>query len=738
MVVFNPEVRPTNDPNYMGFSKPISDVPGNQGFETALKGAGNVLGQAINVADYLTKKGLSDELYEKVTTRREAENKSLQTIKDALPAATVGVEDQQVAGDLSKAPVMAYDDEAADGKLKVLEENLGPINKVPPELNSLPGKVSAIKDARENGKLSPTRYYADLEKISTEMRARYPGYREYIDKQMESIAGVDPANARMKSLMGDINASISSLNSQNNRVVSWARQHLGIPGMPREIEKFMNGQISEIDIYKFAAPRMALEDKWKLKRLAREDAAGDSAEDARIASEDVTKLINQEVNFGLDNINLSQGLRSFKDVQEAFVKHQSGQLKFSDEAWQQMGQSVTAFKQSEAARIRAKLYERGPDGKSFADRIGSPKAVNDLINQSLSSYDDLSSAIFAKDSGAAFSAANLAKAKINDTEYGLLNDTTIGERLLIGATIRKLGGDHVWGEYFKRTMMPADAKNPNFGEYVRTQVGRWIAQPDARKLSTVSSSIEDIKARDRANGTNYAPQAIKNYVENIAILEGPVTPENREAKLNLARAFFDPSNRNLLSQIKPDSQDPITGKMVPGKLWMFQKLTNDRVAETIFTLGDDQLKNNYTNLVREWFGLQIYNREINDLNKIDSTAFGTKIGYDTKSHQFTLTSDKKFRPGEDTSSSREFVNRHTARAQGIINRINMGLQNVSVLAKHTGEDVDAYLLSLMIGMGFNPARLEGNGLPEQIANAIYTAKARELLGNKSNKEDKTK
>jgi len=275
MAVFNPKLNPTGDPSYLTYSRPI-DVPetikptgqaGNQilpkgaqyegpkyeglkhADETGLyagraegiraEGAGELIKNSVMVAD-LALKG-ADATYRDVIHEGVYEGAS--AIRDEYLSNL-----QKTASSLQKGAKVAdasggVTPKTAGEALDIIAQ--GPAEAVPPELESLPHSVGGLTSARANNKLSSTDYYARLDTLARGFRARYPGYKSYIDSEISKVTGVDPANARVKSLIQDINASVSASAGAANKETQYLLSKADdVPGVGAIYMKVKSGEWS--------------------------------------------------------------------------------------------------------------------------------------------------------------------------------------------------------------------------------------------------------------------------------------------------------------------------------------------------------------------------------------------------------------------------------------------------------------------------------------------------------------
>lgn len=177
MANFNPGLQPTADPDYersVGNVNLINAEAQNKSVDSAKWDAFfKSVSKGISLAD----KAVASSAKEEVQAGYEGLNQ-----KYGLDA------DSTLQGEVPVSPSAVAQDQ-------------------PPrsEQNRIASDLKRAQAAYDQGKFSYSRYYAELENIMKGVKSRYPGYSDIIDKQVESITGVTPANALAKARMSEFN-----------------------------------------------------------------------------------------------------------------------------------------------------------------------------------------------------------------------------------------------------------------------------------------------------------------------------------------------------------------------------------------------------------------------------------------------------------------------------------------------------------------------------------------------------
>jgi muramidase (phage lysozyme) len=96
---------------------------------------------------------------------------------------------------------------------------------IPAELAQSGSAMKSLQTALEQGKISDTYYYGQLTALTKKMRAKYPGYEEYVDETIQGITGVRPANAYRNALLQDIADEQNSASDEAKFARQWEKEN---------------------------------------------------------------------------------------------------------------------------------------------------------------------------------------------------------------------------------------------------------------------------------------------------------------------------------------------------------------------------------------------------------------------------------------------------------------------------------------------------------------------------------
>ena len=758
MAPVNPSLNPSNDPNFLSYSRGIS-VPdtmkpqgqadasvqaqgarfqgpqyegakyeGNKHVDTsgqyagqaaayagqaqgiAAKASGELIadlaGEAVLIAkgvDTVIKDDIDNTTYQAVDREREGFKASLQAAAGVKP---------------TKMDVLSADDQA----------------NIPAEVESVGQTVGNLSAAREGGKISATAYYARLDSVASSIRARYPGYREYIDKEISKVSGVDPANAYIKSLMGDINRAQAASAGAQNKTVSMLNSAIkeGIPGAWAVKDRFLNGKMNSTGVDKWINENQSIEYNLKLRASVRADNKGTQEEQDRTATQDAYFEGTTKGYQAFNTITL--GADTTKKISDFVTEVQSGKATASDEQMTQLAPIIMAAKQQAMDSMLqgwSKKEGDGPDARSMIQKLGGPAKARQLADDSTKMFDKVYDAINSKDYGAAFSHMRANEAIRKDADYGLLNDPDLKGYTRLMSAMEK------YPEYAKKFFQYGLTKDMDakFATKFNKDSAELQSQPDFRITgvpTTIGKKLNELTTKGVRSESPEGKKINAALVNLPTLIGDKSTPD--EFKVGLIHGAF--SDNTAINQVVRDGRDPVTGRPIPGKFSVFQSWTSPEVTKEIIRLDAQDPSQNlwpkYKNWAENTFQNQLFRQEALDLNTFQLSP-DMKISYDDTNHHFKLDFGKNVGVndyGPQLPKQGQLfptpVDRAAAlRAQDSIERLNKGIDSISNIAKAGNDDVDSYVLKSLISMGFDPTVTNPKGIPQHMVQAIMTARKKE-------------
>lgn len=716
MAPFNPKINPTNDPNYGGTSRPI-DIPDNirprgvevnqimpegpkQGDTSAeyagkaaaagmqaegagLQGFGELFKNITGIGDFTAKAGISmvkkdieDKVYNVADRERLAYTQALEQIKSG-----VGVKNILTAGTENDTPV-------------------------PDEIGNLPETLSTLTGARDSGKISGTYYMGRLLAEAKSLRAQYPGFREEIDQQFAKVTGVNPANAYIHSLVSDINKAASSTSSQRNKTITYIQNHLKYPNGEDTMTKYKAGQMSEDDVYRWAAPyeqqtfrlndrALKLNDK-KLTREERQVSAGEAFDDGAGVT----------VSRSVDTLLGKMGLDSGKAVADLDSQTKAGAI--PAQRWAEIGQEVG----NHIAVLKTQILADS-DRYGITPLIGGKAEAVKRADAALTALDAIKDRVYNKDSGGIYAAAQYIKGLQDQDTKDLLTNSKVGPYFRQVAVQKQIGGEQ-WLQKFNLGVLQTDVPEKYKSYYdgwARSITGQGSTTP-----VTMNDFIEEVKSKGIAS-TKLNKEVI-NMVDHIT---KPDTPD--AVKINVATAAFSPENRGMISKLNVDGEKDAKGNALRGQNATFQKYTSPEVTKEMFRLGQSkpEVWTNYVDWVKTTLATELMPREIKSLSQIPKDS-GVKIGWDGDNKRFipidTRSPEEQATAAKMRGGNPRPENSYYGTIEKMTNRMNSNLYNFKRVAESSGQDVDAFVLKTIAEAGGPEALRDVQGIPFNIMRDI--------------------
>lgn len=727
MSIFNPQLPDTRDPNYLGYSKSISqpNFAGDTSAGIAIGGIGDLIGKGLQATDKVVQTGIGDQLNASIDSVREAYRKDLDAADTALKQRT-----QLASADPNAIYTTGTQADTTVGletpPLNILPKAESPL---PKDLSSLTASLSTLGDARANNKLSETAYYGRLDAMAKDFRSRFPGYRDWIDDRIQHITGVNPANAYIKSVIGDINAATSASNKQQEHFETFVRTHikeLGGQG-PGLIAAVRAGLISDVQGYAEAQKNLVYEHSLDLQVKKSAALKADNAMRESYADSLTSFYGSGEVAKSMNAFMISMGKGDPQKFSQFMLDYNLGKIT-PDSAQSQQLQSMILGERNRMYNVMKEWfytpYKDDPK-RSPAIDLGSDAKVEEKLKSFLNPYDMAADQFGNKQHGQAYFTARMTEAERDADVMSIRHNKDYGPPLRILSTVNKEGGPNVAASWMTRIIGLGRFKPSEAGALV-TQFGEMANSPEYRRFLPPREdgtpgvmTPNDALKNGRRSGSNIDqnPAYVKAIAEQPAAVITSTDPQITDAiKIGYAQGAFAPENNGFLKNFDRDVINPNTGLRTTGRNWVFQKWTDDATAREMWRLGqkDPQVWRDYIGWSSRNFQSDIFNEEINDLKSIAANP-NMRIIYNDKNNTFKLETGLNanpltgkvtrppFNPGTEASQYYSATNQaDIQRANASIDRLNLGLSGMANIYTASGLDqaaVKAYTLNLLMTSG---------------------------------------
>lgn len=691
MAVFNPSPPQTNDPNWLNWSKPISQPDANKSTAYLLQGSGELIEGGLKAADTLVKQKIESDVSQDVITQRDAYTLALQTAENQ-----VGAPKDSLTGD-TKSP------------------------DVPNDLKSFPSAINAFAGARANGRLSETYYYGRLDAIAKDYRSRFPGYRDYIDKTISEITGVTPANAYIKSILGDINAATTKGQQELEHVLTDLRKASN-EGMPQADEMYALIRATG-DVQRgvnFLNQQNARKYQIAQRTEERNDETGTLTDRKRAAEAEADLISNSLEADHWDKIKMGNGVNSAKDINDFLLSGKAIDSATAQRLAIQMHASRAMYEES----LRAKFFRIDPTTqRSLALDLGGPDVANKTIKERLARWDTTADLIGNEKFGLAEATQRITKSIIDQAQYGLVSNKDLGPWMANLAAMQKISPQYV--EKFFAQLLAADI-DQLYKPYISAQVAKLVAQPDYANTGIVNT-FKKVMEETQAKGID-APKTYEQYIKLMETITDPTA--ETQYKKQIALATFHEQNVGMLNQFKDDTV--VQGRRIPGKFSVYNRLGTDDFVKSMKGLNDETSWGNYMSWMGKSFG-DLNSQEIQNLNKVqashylyvtwnsDANRWGLhQVGDLTKTDLLLIS---QFVPRVETSRANPAAAEEVAVIKQSLNKLNGSIKTLSRVVTADGGEPNAVILQHMInaGLTIDPNKAP-QGIPDQMIRAMIKSR----------------
>jgi hypothetical protein len=697
MAKFNPDVPQPNDPNYLSYSRGIE---ADKSLGTLFSGVGNLFEGAVKGGVKLLESGISEELRNRIHPLRDQHEAGIEATRDAV----TGLQGKTAQMRATQALLPGQTDET------------------PPPIEGMSQRVRALEGARANGKVSETYYMGSLNQIAKEFRARYPGFREYVDKEIKEITGRDPANAYVASMIADINAYTTGRDKDLDRINTFMKQNIELPDMDKVIAARNNGLVDDNYVYQYVNRNRVgdfqhkkFEQEIQQRKMSRGEAAHFAGIDS--GNEAVKIATNKFNNLTVDIFGTDQ------KIEEIARDALTGKKKYTDAQWQGIGEGVGRARKQAEIEIGEFLNRpvKGPDGRITSRRqlMGEEK-TKELITGAMQQWQLVQDAITNKDGGLAYHHATQVQKIEGDEQYNLLHNKTLGGIARLSAAV---GKNPVFQQAI--TEKAIDSRLPSHLKGYVDEVNKRIG---TQQGATPGNPVTLKDSMDRLNRTaeenprmqnDPAVEKARNEILMIPLMI-PNPQIEDEAKVNIINGAFDPKNKGILDNIVRDYTKD--GKSISGRFMAFKRMASADIGAEVMRLDKLYPQHNLAQKYTDWTETTFRSLVTKELADFDSIVASQhhEVSWDDKNHRFDIRFKRPEGAFEGGLGSRDRENFMSARAA--INRLNLSLEPMKSVAEVSGRNVDAYLLDTLVSAR-NTGKLEGvSNLPQFLMNAVMASK----------------
>lgn len=677
MADFNPSIQDVQPPEFLRYFKSIETPEVDKSKAIAIKGVGDIAEQAITSADEVEKihaEHLGRDLGEQETTN------FLGTTLDSLIAKT--------------------DKDVPEG--------------VQNGLNSI-GNLQSGKDH-----MSELEYRKNLYVKAKQLRDANPGYRDYIDKGVAKVTGINPtANEYITSLLSDLNRNLEQKNKGKEKALNEAYTQLAAPGMADNIASYQRGEHDDNWLNHKTAEAGSFQYQAKQKEAAFKMFEGDrstsQAKAVDLINDYATGYTSQTLNGTIVSMGLNEG--KLKDLVD---KQSRGEdLGLSDDQWKQAAVYLESQKRAMQSHYDSKFTSMvGPDGRSV--KVTAGDKYDSSIRQGSSQIDGYLDAIKSKDLGFMTRQRDAVEGIKSGDAYSIYTkNADISQQIRFLSAVRSTMGDQSTAALVG--IMGADFRNKITDKTsVENLVGSMVVPGGFKGVDNISKAYQAASNEGNAADRNVVVTAPTQIVPN------PEVPD--PAKLQALKYTFNPSSEDLLSKVAADGKT-LDGKDIRGRHAVFSDYAKPAMVAEVNRLSSQygsQYKDSYVKTMETWFAKDLFGRDVNELATMQKEP-GVVLKWHDDGHvpYFEIARGKN---GNLQNMQRPDIELPRLNYQDIdpvrfqnmqraINRLNGGIASMSNVYANTGEQMSGKILTLLSNSGVDMSKSNVN-IPYNLLTAV--------------------
>ncbi len=636
MAIFNPQ-NPTEPENRMNYSQGYKP---DLSTATLIEDSGKLMSLGVAVTDEAIKKGIKEEARAAVEPVRDSATSYLETKQYEIPSeVTQGI-----------------------------------------------SKLGAMTEAKASGRLNESHYWNLLDAKARELRARHPGYKDYVDERIASLAGANPANRLVQELFQEAKAGQGSAQKEYDWMFKQAVELGVVPDYAEQASKGTPYTYAELTskVTKRRADIAYIQltrDQLQLKHAKKADTEDDNIQ---AASKEIQTYMTD---FVYNATGPESKLQEMLKTANATAGANGGN--YSPEELTRISAAVNQAKMAYTSHVNKVMTAPFKDGSSYYTRI--PKAADreNLLNQGLDYFKAWEVALHSKDGGMMGALANANELQMQGDIRAITSDAKDGPFFRRAQVLQKLMGPYaVQMNVFQRP--EGISKIGNF-LYNNAQIDSWSGKSGD---TNATDTFKSLKAQ-KAESSVYRANLDKNLTE----LGKANIPANvfEEA----AHFYFGPKNMGFLTAVDEKTGQPILN--FDDKFGLYQKMVDPRVVANFIKYAAEkpELYNNFKQWTQYNFAA-LMKEAASNAQKLAVNSPNYTLRYDLETSNFVADPIKN--PQIDSSSASPIniyekfaIDRPGQKAINDINKVLNGYKALLIAEKKDPRtELPALINSLMI------------------------------------------
>jgi hypothetical protein len=688
MVDFNKPIAPANDPSYIRYSQGYSEAKPSKALESLFSGIGDVATGAVNAADLWVKGKIDTDAKSAESLRNVVNDPAV----EQLPG-------KPAANDVSPAIDAGG---ALPGGLQPKQPNM-------PEVPQVLGQMASMKEAVKQGTMDNTYYAANVEALARQLRAKYPGYRDYIDAQIQKTTGIDSANALRVARMNDMATATSqaeALAKEERTLVNSNADIIGTTSYYKDKAAGKNWSLLQIQAVIGDARAKEAAITNEKNRLALKAASGaDVASDVEgYATKALGSITDKFYKGALEGGGGAGLVKQISDIAEGIAKGGQGaspeeQAKISA----QLNIGLQSTRSAMLQQMHAPINDKGDTAASLlAKGGGGPEKVQKLVDQAMLPLTMMADAINNKDYGTFTTLARMNAARKDENLTVLMQDKTFR----VGIAIRDALGEAGVANWLTTSSQDLKGMSEAYKGLSQHIWGQMATGINAANPNAPGKTLGDHVAELHKAGVT-DPKLYNSIINSAvrAVSDPNIPPAIRD---NFVKALFSPENNNLFQNIKTQKD----------KMEVFLRLSSPEVYKAMEKAPPAQYEM-YKQFVTDKASFFI-NRTAQDLqSQITAPSTSYEMTWNPETAQFAV---KYIGPKGTTYSpdSSTFGANFAKNMETKVNDLNRMLTILKPIAVKEGANMSEEMLNLGKILGVDPSQAKDKTVIEKMMKAVGT------------------
>ncbi len=636
MSVFNPDTQASEGRDFVNASQ---GIPANRGFEALFSGLGNAVDAGVKTANTKVLNNIQSDVYKAVDATDDA----------------YGINDMAEVGNAATAK-----------------------GQRPQALDDRINHLQLLGQAFQSGKLSESHYWGRLTTAVKELRAKYPGYREDIDRIVAQSTGVDPANALRNTLFNEWQSQESESRSARNKMETLVFQNLDVlpPGMANA---WRSGSVSDEEVISAISTRKRRQADMSDIGAQMDRAIKEGILNEQDAQSGATQILENVSHNMFEDASSPTG-KIYASINNMMKQFQDGHNPTAQED-AQIRIGLNALEQQYKMQIENALNQPLRPGSTETFRSALRGKDKEVVENAMRKFNIFKDAVLNGDIGVLATQKNYIGAQSSQLGRKLLD----GEKVVQLATGLRAAGT---GDQFTAFII---GQNEVWSSVVKSLQGGAIGSILSGEPTPLKDTSEELnKAKAPGDAHTYNLQNTLDVITNTASGGNGTSIQSAEAA---AESVYGAKNADFLNLFNERSKG---GANV--RLQLFNQMYSPQVTQAMQKLSaqnPNMWKMYRGSAIDKWSTL--FKPQSDELKKWMGTE-GSKVVYNGETGQFEMQMSESLASPFDANAAGLNYNEQAAIAS-TLSEINSYLRSLNPILDAGKEDKSVTVKQLFQSMG---------------------------------------